>query len=711
MAYTYEDKLNFIASIYCSVRRVAFKKDVSWETILAQAAQETGWGEKILIGTNNIFNIKADSRWKGPKSKHLVWEDKPDGTRVQEYHDFRNYKDFDEALEDRVKFLEENQRYHKFFSNGVRGIFEREAQALEDAGYATHKERNKATGKFELVYADKLIEVFRGPSMRRAIARGESSGQCTIVNAVFLDDDNSKEVNKEVEIVIDGNIKIKKVTDSNAIIKGIVVKPNGIISFKKDNIIVPAKIPSAKAPLNIKITKASTPIADKLDQHNGNPSKRETPVENSRQTQTSIPAPNADNGLVSFKIKFVEHDTNKSIENFSYGIFYKNKMKEHVADSRGEEQIRAESGAKITIYVKDFSGKLTQKIEEFNVQENVLKTIKIPIREIKVLIMDHSSTKAMGNYHIISEYRGLKKNKYTRNDGSITLKGLAGFGVKLTIPSGQVVLPETYFDNKVSFYKRALFEKYEQPAFVKTTPPLKADGEIVVSKNKTAPISQNDVRGNNGHPIKLVSKEGTFEVETYLDTTKALASNLSYEIVYKGQSRVHISGSTGRKLHKCEINQEIIIKYKSGTKILIEKYTVIENMSPIKIYITKSKGGFNKAIFAQTLRANSTAKSRGLCAMYVRLAFEAAGGKVNPRPASAYQYVRVMQDNEFREVDKDGYTPQIGDIYIIDRFGSHVHGHISGYDGSQWISDFRQKGINIYRGRTTISYRIFRYYD
>ncbi len=361
--------------------------------------------------------------------------------------------------------------------------------------------------------------------------------------------------------------------------------------------------------------------------------------------------------------------------------------------------------------LKIFLGNLIKKIEEFNVQENVLKTIKIPIREIKVLIMDHSSTKAMGNYHIISEYRGLKKNKYTRNDGRITLKGLAGFGVKLTIPSGQVVLPETYFDNKVSFYKRALFEKYEQPAFVKTTPPLKADGEIVVLKNKTAPISQNDVRGNNGHPIKLVSKEGTFEVETYLDTTKALASNLSYEIVYKGQSRVHISGSTGRKLHKCEINQEIIIKYKSGTKILIEKYTVIENMSPIKIYITKSKGGFNKAIFAQTLRANSTAKSRGLCAMYVRLAFEAAGGKVNPRPASAYQYVRVMQDNEFREVDKDGYTPQIGDIYIIDRFGSHVHGHISGYDGSQWISDFRQNGINIYRGRPTISYRIFRYYD
>src|SRR5690606_3212731 len=118
---------------------------------------------------------------------------------------------------------------------------------------------------------------------------------------------------------------------------------------------------------------------------------------------------------------------------------------------------------------------------------NVLKVIKIPIREIKVLIMNHSSTKAMENYHIISEYRGSKKNKYTRNDGTITLKGLAGFGVKLIIPSGQIILPETYFDNKVLFYKRALFEKYEKPILAKPTtiPPLKTDGDIVVSKNKT----------------------------------------------------------------------------------------------------------------------------------------------------------------------------------------------------------------------------------
>ncbi len=63
---------------------------------------------KILAGTNNIFNIKVDSRWKGPKSRHLVWEDKPNGKRVQEYYNFRNYKDLDEVIEDRIKFSEEN---------------------------------------------------------------------------------------------------------------------------------------------------------------------------------------------------------------------------------------------------------------------------------------------------------------------------------------------------------------------------------------------------------------------------------------------------------------------------------------------------------------------------------------------------------------------------------------------------------------------------
>lgn len=59
-AYTQEDKINFINTIYGKARVVAEQSGFSLEFILAQAAYETGWGEKILPGTNNLFNIKAD---------------------------------------------------------------------------------------------------------------------------------------------------------------------------------------------------------------------------------------------------------------------------------------------------------------------------------------------------------------------------------------------------------------------------------------------------------------------------------------------------------------------------------------------------------------------------------------------------------------------------------------------------------------------------
>jgi flagellum-specific peptidoglycan hydrolase FlgJ len=58
--YSYEDKLNFIKSLYCQARAIAAETGCSWELILAQAALETGWGERVLPGTNNVFNIKAD---------------------------------------------------------------------------------------------------------------------------------------------------------------------------------------------------------------------------------------------------------------------------------------------------------------------------------------------------------------------------------------------------------------------------------------------------------------------------------------------------------------------------------------------------------------------------------------------------------------------------------------------------------------------------
>lgn len=164
MAYSYDDKLDFIADLYCPARVIADQSGCSWKLILGQAAGETGWGEKCLPGTNNVFNIKADASWSGPSkvfhvsetvNHHIKWVDDP----------FRVYPSVKDSLLDRVDFLKRNPRYHALSADGVKGNYKEEAQALQDAGYATDPE-----------YASKLIKIIEGPSMRRAIARATARG-------------------------------------------------------------------------------------------------------------------------------------------------------------------------------------------------------------------------------------------------------------------------------------------------------------------------------------------------------------------------------------------------------------------------------------------------------------------------------------------------------------------------------------------------------
>lgn len=160
------NKEEFIADLYPAAVRVSKQTGMSAELILAQAALETGWGEKVLPGTNNIFNIKDSKGWDGPSKTFHVWEIEG-GKKVWKDQDFRVYGSIDEALTDRVKFLKENGRYAKagLFDEGTLGNLEKEARALQKAGYATDPH-----------YAEQLAKVFDGPTMRRGIALAESRG-------------------------------------------------------------------------------------------------------------------------------------------------------------------------------------------------------------------------------------------------------------------------------------------------------------------------------------------------------------------------------------------------------------------------------------------------------------------------------------------------------------------------------------------------------
>ncbi|MDH3977739.1 MAG: flagellar assembly peptidoglycan hydrolase FlgJ, partial [Gammaproteobacteria bacterium] len=64
----------FIQDIWPHAEEAADKLGIDPRTLIAQAALETGWGQKLIrdgsgISGNNLFGIKADTRWDGESVK------------------------------------------------------------------------------------------------------------------------------------------------------------------------------------------------------------------------------------------------------------------------------------------------------------------------------------------------------------------------------------------------------------------------------------------------------------------------------------------------------------------------------------------------------------------------------------------------------------------------------------------------------------------
>lgn len=158
------EKERFIAELYPAAIEISKETSMAWQTILAQAAQETGWGQHQLPGIHNIFNIKADPSWHGPSQTFNVWEIEND-QKVWKDQSFRVYGSYEEALRDRIEFLRDNPRYAKagLFDEGTKGNLKNEAAALQRAGYATDSH-----------YAEGLVRVFNSSTMQHAIKEAQA---------------------------------------------------------------------------------------------------------------------------------------------------------------------------------------------------------------------------------------------------------------------------------------------------------------------------------------------------------------------------------------------------------------------------------------------------------------------------------------------------------------------------------------------------------
>ncbi|EAK3475150.1 hypothetical protein BHV26_07990 [Campylobacter coli] len=77
----------------------------------------------------------------------------------------------------------------------------------------------------------------------------------------------------------------------------------------------------------------------------------------------------------------------------------------------------------------------------------------------------------------------------------------------------------------------------------------------------------------------------------------------------------------------------------------------------------------------------------------------AAGYPLSGWPVAAADYINFLPKYGFTPVQgrASQISPEVGDISITQRFGNHKYGHIAIWNGSNWVSDFKQNSVSIYR--------------
>jgi len=135
----YAQPKEFVSAITVPAKRAEQALGVPFKVIIAQAALETGWGQKVIKtengqSSNNLFNIKADERWQGDKTNKETLEYQQ-GSMVKTKAPFRVYQSINESFNDFIHFLSSSERYQNALKQTSN--VEQFLQGLQKAGYAT----------------------------------------------------------------------------------------------------------------------------------------------------------------------------------------------------------------------------------------------------------------------------------------------------------------------------------------------------------------------------------------------------------------------------------------------------------------------------------------------------------------------------------------------------------------------------------------------
>ncbi|KMK19125.1 flagellar rod assembly protein FlgJ [Pluralibacter gergoviae] len=135
------DSKDFLARLALPAKIASEQSGIPHHLILAQAALESGWGQRQIRRENgepsyNLFGVKASADWKG-KVTEITTTEFENGAAKKVKARFRVYDSYLDALADYVSLLTRNPRYAAVTSAATA---EQGAQALQRAGYATDPE-------------------------------------------------------------------------------------------------------------------------------------------------------------------------------------------------------------------------------------------------------------------------------------------------------------------------------------------------------------------------------------------------------------------------------------------------------------------------------------------------------------------------------------------------------------------------------------------
>ena len=156
-----EQACDFVQQVLPTIRQAAAAVGVNPLGMLAQAALETGWGQRMPRTADgnsslNLFGVKAGSDWSGARAMADTVEISG-GVAKQTRTAFRAYGSIEESVGDFARLLTSSPRYREAVAAGSNA--QAYVQSIAKAGYATDPQ-----------YANKLNDVLNSGTLQAALS-------------------------------------------------------------------------------------------------------------------------------------------------------------------------------------------------------------------------------------------------------------------------------------------------------------------------------------------------------------------------------------------------------------------------------------------------------------------------------------------------------------------------------------------------------------